>query len=43
MKNMMTHDERKEMGQKGRDLVKAFTWDRIAIKFEEVLSVTVKK
>ena len=43
MKNMMTHDERKEMGQKGRDLVKAFTWDKIALRFEEVLSVTVKK
>jgi len=43
MKNMMTHDERKEMGQRGRDLVKAFTWDKIALRYEECLSEVLKR
>ena len=43
MKNMMTHDERKEMGQKGRDLVKAFTWDKIALRYEDVLQEIIER
>jgi glycosyltransferase involved in cell wall biosynthesis len=38
MKYLMKNRERKEMGQRGRNLVKDFTWDRIALKYEEFLS-----
>jgi glycosyltransferase involved in cell wall biosynthesis len=37
MKDMVTHRERREMGKRGREWVKQFTWDRVARKFEEVL------
>lgn len=37
MKDMMTNDERKEMGKRGRNLVKDYTWDKIALKFEKCL------
>ncbi len=43
MKDMITNDERKEMGMRGRDLVKDFTWDRIAQKFEGFLQTLEKE
>lgn len=38
MKDMMTRENRSEMGQRGRDWVKDLTWDKIAIRYEEFLS-----
>jgi len=37
MKNLVSNSERKEMGQRGRHWVKDFTWDKIALKYEEFL------
>jgi len=37
MKDMMASKERKETGQKGREWVKDFTWDGIALNFERFL------
>ncbi len=37
MKDLITSSERKEMGLRGRDWVKDFTWDKIAMKYEEFL------
>ena len=37
MRYMMTSNDRKEMGLRGRDLVRNFTWDKIAMKYEEFL------
>jgi len=37
MTNLVTNNERKEMGQRGRDLVKDYTWDKIALKYQEFL------
>jgi len=37
MKDLMTSNERKEMGQRGRAYVKDFTWDRIALQYEKFL------
>lgn len=37
MKELMTNSKRKEMGLKGRAWVREFTWDRIALKYEEFL------
>jgi glycosyltransferase involved in cell wall biosynthesis len=37
MRYMMTSNDRKEMGLRGRDLVRNFTWDKIALKYEEFL------
>lgn len=37
MKELLTNSKRKEMGLKGRAWVKEFTWDRIALKYEEFL------
>ena len=37
MKNLVSNSERKEMGQRGRNWVKDFTWDKIALKYEEFL------
>jgi len=37
MKDLLIHRERKEMGQRGRDWVKYYTWDQIALKYEEFL------
>lgn len=38
MKDLLTHSERKEMGQRGREWVKDFTWDKIALKYERFLN-----
>jgi glycosyltransferase involved in cell wall biosynthesis len=37
MKDLLTDGERKEMGQRGREWVKHYTWDNIALKYEEFL------
>jgi len=37
MKEIMLSNERKEMGQRGRNWVKDFTWDKIALKYEDFL------
>ena len=37
MKDLLTHRERKEMGQRGREWVKHYTWDKIALRYEEFL------
>lgn len=37
MKDLMISDKRKEMGQRGRDWVKDYTWDKMALKYEEFL------
>jgi len=42
MREMVTHNERQEMGKKGREWVKDFTWDRIALRFEEFLSEVLR-
>ena len=43
MKDLMTSNERKEMGQRGRAYVKDFTWDKIALKFESFLSEVLER
>jgi glycogen(starch) synthase len=37
MKDLMNSNERKEMGQRGRDLVRNSTWDKVALKYEDFL------
>ncbi|MEW6416529.1 MAG: glycosyltransferase family 4 protein [Nitrospirota bacterium] len=37
MKELMMSNERKDMGQRGRDFVKDYTWDKVALKYEEFL------
>jgi glycosyltransferase involved in cell wall biosynthesis len=37
MKDLLTHCERKEMGKRGREWVKDYTWDAIALQYEEFL------
>ena len=37
MKELLTYGERKKMGQRGREWVKHYTWDNIALKYEEFL------
>ena len=43
MKDLLRHRERKEMGQRGRHWVKDFTWDKIALKYEEFLCRVLEK
>lgn len=43
MFEMAVSDRRKEMGRMGREWVKDFTWDRIALKFEEFLEEVAAK
>jgi glycosyltransferase involved in cell wall biosynthesis len=43
MKDMVTHHERKEMGERGREWVRQLTWDKIALSFEEFLSEVVSR
>jgi glycosyltransferase involved in cell wall biosynthesis len=37
MKELVTHGERKEMGQRGREWVKHYLWDNVALKYEGFL------
>jgi glycosyltransferase involved in cell wall biosynthesis len=37
MKDLLTHGERKEMGQRGRKWVRRYTWDTISLQYEEFL------
>jgi glycosyltransferase involved in cell wall biosynthesis len=37
MNDLLTRGGRKEMGQRGREWVKDYTWDKIALKYEEFL------
>jgi len=43
MKDMVQCSERKEMGKRGSEWVKDFTWEKIAVRFEEALSAVMKK
>ncbi len=43
MKNCIKSNERNEMGKRGRDWVKDFTWDRIALKYEKFLQDVLAK
>lgn len=43
MKSLASNSEIKEMGKRGRDLIKELSWDRIAMKYENVLHKFVKK
>ncbi|HWR57634.1 MAG TPA: glycosyltransferase family 4 protein [Thermodesulfovibrionales bacterium] len=43
MKYLATNDERKEMGQRGREWVKDFTWDKIAEEYERFLNELAEK
>lgn len=43
MKKLITSDKRQEMGRKGRERVKDFTWGEIARKYEEFLQDVLAK
>ncbi|MEW6571714.1 MAG: glycosyltransferase family 4 protein [Nitrospirota bacterium] len=43
MKELMTNIERKEMGERGRDWVKEFTWEKIAEQYEQFLYKVLDK
>jgi glycosyltransferase involved in cell wall biosynthesis len=38
MKFLMVNEERREMGRRGREWVKNYTWDKMALQYEEVLN-----
>ena len=38
MESLLKSDERKEMGRRGRDWVRNYTWDKIAVSYERFLS-----
>lgn len=38
MKKIMNNNERIQMGQNGRNLVREFTWDKIALKYDSFLN-----
>ncbi len=42
MKDLMASSERKEMGQRGRNWVKSYTWDKMALKYEKFLHDVVE-
>lgn len=42
MKDLMAGSEQQDMGRRGRDLVKDFTWEGIAAKFEDFLYTVLK-
>jgi glycosyltransferase involved in cell wall biosynthesis len=42
MKDLAASDERKKMGQRGRDFLRDRTWDKIAERYEEFLDGIVK-
>jgi len=43
MKNLMTNKERQDMGKRGRDWVKDYTWERIAKEYERFLEEIVER
>jgi glycosyltransferase involved in cell wall biosynthesis len=43
MKEIMLSGERKEMGQRGRNWVKSYTWEKIALQYEEFLKSVLEK
>jgi glycosyltransferase involved in cell wall biosynthesis len=43
MKHLMRSDEKPAMGRRGRDLVKDFTWESIALKFEDFLYAVLRE
>ncbi|MEW6002591.1 MAG: glycosyltransferase family 4 protein [Nitrospirota bacterium] len=43
MEKLMTDNERRKMGERGRDWVKNYTWDRIALKYEEFLHKVLER
>jgi glycosyltransferase involved in cell wall biosynthesis len=43
MKDMAFSDMRKEMGQRGRAWVKTYSWDKIALKYEDFLNSVLKE
>ncbi len=44
MKTLATREDLRELGQRGRDWVKNYTWERIALRFEEfLLSVRARR
>lgn len=42
MQDMVAHNERKEMGKKGREWANGFTWERIATEYESFLEQVIK-
>ena len=43
MKYLLGSSEKQEMGSRGRDLVKDFTWESIALRFEDFLYTVLEK
>ena len=43
MKDLLIHGERKAMGQRGREWVKDYTWDAIALQYEAYLCRVMEK
>jgi hypothetical protein len=43
MKELITNSDRKEMGLRGKRWVKDFTWDKIALKYEQFLYTVLEK
>jgi glycosyltransferase involved in cell wall biosynthesis len=43
MKYLMESNERKEMGQRGREYVRDLTWDRCALQYEQFLEKVLEK
>ncbi len=39
--NLMIRSDRHEMGNKGKDLVKDFTWDKIALRYGDFLQKVI--
>lgn len=39
MKELMNTNERRQIGQNGKDLVRDYTWDKIALKYEKFLNL----
>lgn len=43
MKDLMSSDERKKMGQRGRTWLKTYSWDKIALRYEDFLNSVLKE
>jgi glycosyltransferase involved in cell wall biosynthesis len=42
MKDLAASNERREMGQRGRDWVKSYTWENVALKYEGFLKTVLE-